>query len=112
MFKPIVSGNFRPRPTSNFGGNSGGGVQSNIFTTNNNNPIVSFPTALDNNQSPSFVGFTTKPPKPATDSINLIQNHNNFDLNFNNQPPVTTTAAPSFVTRAPATVTSKPAAST
>lgn len=121
MFKPIVSGNFRPRPTSNFGG-----VQqpNNIFTNvppknNQGFPSQSSSSAGNNNPSyiespPPYYQTNTPQPPPITDSsINLINSNNNFGLQYEqttSRPPpqmFTRTQAPPVVTQKPQVASSK-----
>ena len=92
MFKPIVTGNFRPRPSSFFGGRP-----NNIFTV----------VTEKNPNNGGFQSFTQsqRPTQrqPTTESvIGLIGQQNNFDFNIPRQEaptrapvvqPVQTTAA-------------------
>lgn len=112
MFKPIVSANYRPRPSTSFDQRPPNNIFNKLPEKNNHNGFqiydINFEDFLDMNPRPSFVQrqppatpvnyyptSTTKPlQRPATESsINLITHHNNFGFEFNpqNPKPITTT---------------------
>lgn len=113
MFKPIVSGNFRPRPSQGQRpGNSFTTPKTSIMQNNNGFQIFEIEDPQSSPNQPNFIQTQTVPQtvqqqQPSTEtSINLINSLNNFGLDLSRQPQPT--QAPNVVVENPTRVQATP----